>query len=186
MQSHEFISLIFLALSIFSPLQVFAQAKSVIDHSIEPSSPFSIALETLQSHIGYDFQSIGLLRRAMTHPSFSEESNKALSILGANVIETSVSLQSLTKNLDISSKDLNRLISEMSNVESSCAVDGMRLALQKVVRVSPKTNSSAPSVVCGAFRAIFGAIAVDTQMADEAGNVFWRVHSGQIGRALGL
>ncbi|KAF5946457.1 hypothetical protein HYC85_016685 [Camellia sinensis] len=185
MRSHEFISFVFLTLSIFSPLQVFARAKSVIDHSIEPSSPFSIALETLQNHIG-QVLSIGLLRRAMTHPSFSEESNKALSILGANVIETSVSLQSLTKNLDISSKDLNRLISEMSNVESSCAVDGMRLALQKVVRVSPKTNSSSPSVVCGAFRAIFGAIAVDTQMADEAGNVFWRVHSGQIGRALAL
>ncbi|KAA8540843.1 hypothetical protein F0562_024806 [Nyssa sinensis] len=134
----------------------------------------------------YSFQSIGLLRRAMTHSSYSEENNRALSVLGADVIETSVALRSLGKNIEISAKDLNRQISEISKVEKSCAVDGMRLGLQKVVRVSPKTNSSTPAVVCGAFRAIFGAIAIDTGKSDDAGSVFWSVHGGDVGRALTL
>ena len=120
----------------------------------------------------------------MTHGSFSEENNKALSVLGASVIETSASLRYLDKDIDISAKVLNLRVSEISKVETSCAVDGMRLGLQKVVRVSPKTNSSTPAIVCGAFRAIFGAIAVDTVNSDEAGKYFWVVHRrGEVGEA---
>ncbi|KAL6973267.1 Ribonuclease [Sarracenia purpurea var. burkii] len=187
MAPREFASVIFLALAVFSPLQVFAQSHSgdsILDVSIEQSSSFSVALETLQRQINYTFESIGLLRRAMTHASFSEENNQALSILGAHVIEASVALRSLVKDVDISSKDLSRQMSEISNVQSSCTADGLWLGLQKVVRVSPKTNSSTPVVVCGTFRAIFGAIAVDAEGSDHAGRVFLRVHGGHIGRAL--
>lgn len=113
----------------------------------------------------------------MTHASFSEENNRALSILGMSIIETSVSFQCLLDDNDISSKALNRAIAEVSNVESSCAVDGMRLGLHNAIRVSPKTNSTTPAIVCGAFRAIFGAIALDSGKSDDAGNVFWNVHS---------
>ncbi|KAL5747242.1 hypothetical protein ACOSP7_024242 [Xanthoceras sorbifolium] len=156
------------------------------DQSFKFSSPFETALETLQSHMNYTFKSIALLRRAMTHASFSEENNRALSILGENVIGTSVAFSSLRKDIEISPKDLNRRILEISNVESSCAVDGMRLGLQKVVRVSSKTSSTTPVVVCGAFRAIFGAIAIDTGNSDDAGRFFLRVHGGDVGKALPL
>lgn len=122
----------------------------------------------------------------MTHSSFSEENNRALSILGAKVIETSVSFHALIKDIDISSKDLNRRISNIDNVESSCAVDGIRLGLNKVIRVSSKTNSSTPAIVCGGFRAIFGAIAVDTGKSDDAGDVFLRVHGGAAGKAFAM
>lgn len=134
--------------------------------------------------ISYTFEKIDLLRRAMTHASFSEENNRALSIFGASVIETAVSFQSLSKDIDFSSKDLNRIIAEVSKVESSCTGDASRLGLQKVVRVSPKTNSSAPSVVCGAFRAIFGAIAIDAANCSAAAKVFWDVHGAKLGVAL--
>ncbi|XP_031277531.1 protein NUCLEAR FUSION DEFECTIVE 2-like [Pistacia vera] len=147
------------------------------------SSRFEAALETLQKQIGYNFKSIDMLRRAMTHPSFSEENNRALSILGSYVIETSVSLHFLRKDIDISPKDLNRRISDISNVETSCADDGLRLGLHKVIRVSSRTNSSIPGVVCGAYRAIFGAIAIDTKKSDDAGDVFWKVHGGEVGKA---
>ncbi|XP_058114898.1 protein NUCLEAR FUSION DEFECTIVE 2 [Magnolia sinica] len=138
------------------------------------SSPFSIALETLEKNIGYEFQSIDLLGRAMTHASYSADNNRALAILGLDVIQTAVSLRSLKENIDISAKDLNSLIVEISK-EASCAAYGFRLGLQNVVRVSTKTNSSAPVVVCGAFKAVFGAVAVDTSKADDAGDVFWKV-----------
>lgn len=138
------------------------------------------------SIFSYTFQSNGLLRRAMTHGSFSEENNRALSILGANVIETSLSLRLLKMDIDMSPKELNLRIAEISAVESSCLVDGMRLGLQKVVRVSPKTNSSTSPVVCGAFRALFGAIAIDAGKSDDAGKIFWSVHGGNVGGALAL
>ncbi|KAJ7956262.1 protein NUCLEAR FUSION DEFECTIVE 2 [Quillaja saponaria] len=183
MHFRRFIVFTFFLLVILPNIQGQA-ASELHDRSFKLLSPFSLALETLQKQLGYTFKNIGLLRRAMTHASFSLDNNKALSILGASVIETSVSLQSLVKDFEISAEDLNRQIVEVSKVETSCAVDGMRLGLHKVIRISSRTNSSAPSVVCGAFRAIFGAIAIDTGKSDDAGKIFWSVHGGQVGGAL--
>lgn len=185
MASRLFIVFVVFILALFSFPQTFA-TKQLHDQRFIPSSPFPSALETLQKQINYSFTNIGLLRRAMTHSSFSEENYRSLSILGASIIEESVSLWYLGKDIDISAKDLNRHILEMSKVDSSCAVDAMRLGLQKVVRVSSKTSSSTPTVVCGAFRALFGAIAIDTGNLDDAGSVFWSVHGGNFGQALAL
>ncbi|XP_060204822.1 protein NUCLEAR FUSION DEFECTIVE 2 isoform X2 [Lycium barbarum] len=135
----------------------------------------------------YTFQDVELLRRAMTHASYSGENNRALSILGEKVIEGSVSLQLLSKNIDMSPKDLNRAIVDLSsNVVTSCVADGERLDLQKIIRVSRKTNSSAPAVVCGAFRAMFGAIAIDKSSLDSAGKVFLSVHGKGMEKAVAM
>ncbi|KAL5064673.1 hypothetical protein RYX36_026410 [Vicia faba] len=149
-------------------------------------SPFASSLETLQKQLGYTFKTISLLRRSMTHASFSEENNKAFSIFGATIIETSVSFNLLSKDVDVSAKEMNRRLSLISNVDSSCAVDGLRLGLHKVVRVSPKTNSSSTAVVCGAFRSIFAAIALDTGDLDTAGNVFLTVHGRDLGFSMDM
>lgn len=126
----------------------------------------------------YTFKVVGLLRRAMTHSSYSEENYKALSILGESVIAASVALQSVRKDVDISAEDLNLVIAETSKVEGSCNAGGIRLGLQNIVRVARNTNATTPSVVCGAFRALFGAIAVDAASSDEAGEVYWKIRSG--------
>ncbi|PON61089.1 Ribonuclease III domain containing protein [Parasponia andersonii] len=179
---------IFITIVVLAILPQFrGDPESQLRHqSSEPSSSFSKALEILQKQIGYNFQSTGLLRRAMTHSSFSEENNRALSLLGASLIETSASLHYIQNDIDISAKDLTARVTDISKVETSCARDGTRLGLPKVVRVSDRsrTNSSTPSVVCGAFRAIFGAIAIDTGKSDDAGTVFWAVHGGKAGEAL--
>lgn len=133
----------------------------------------------------YTFDNVPLLARAMTHASYSEENNRALSILGSRVIDASVILQLLDKNLDISAKDLNNRISEFSK-ESSCAADGMKFGLEKVIRVSPKTNSSAPGVVCGAYRAIFGAVALDSESLDVGKTVFWGIRQYSAGKSLSI
>ncbi|XP_010533502.1 PREDICTED: protein NUCLEAR FUSION DEFECTIVE 2 [Tarenaya hassleriana] len=184
MASHRFTLVALLFIEIFSSAsQIYAG--SAIRGRIELHfSPFASALETLQKQIGYNFSNTNLLRRAMTHASYSEENNKALSILGTHIIETSVSLHFLTKDIDVSSKELNRLISEVSNVNSSCALDGKRLGLQKIIRVSHKTDASNSVIICGAFRAIFGAIATDAEMVDDAIKVFWKVHGGQTGKVV--
>ncbi|CAI8615814.1 unnamed protein product [Vicia faba] len=116
----------------------------------------------------------------------SEENNKAFSIYGTTIIETSVSFNLLSKDVDVSAKEVNRRLSLISNVDSSCAVDGLRLGLHKVVRVSPKTNSSSTAVVCGAFRSIFAAIALDTGDLDTAGNVLLTVHGRDLGFSMDM
>uniref|UniRef100_A0A803N3E4 Uncharacterized protein n=1 Tax=Chenopodium quinoa TaxID=63459 RepID=A0A803N3E4_CHEQI len=104
-------------------------------------------------YFSYTFHRIDLLQRAMTHASFSEENNRALSILGTSIIEHLCPL------------------AKACNVESSCPVDGMRLGLHKIVRVSHNTNCTTPAIVCGAFRAIFAAVALDSGKSDDASSV---------------
>ncbi|XP_008777262.2 protein NUCLEAR FUSION DEFECTIVE 2 [Phoenix dactylifera] len=147
------------------------------------SSSFSAALETLQEQIGYDFQRVYLLRRAMTHPSYSLENCRALSILGLSAVEASAALRLLLNDTDASAETVSRRIAEVSGV-NACAASGARLGLEKIVRVSPGTNSSSPAVLCAAIRAIFGAVAVDAGNIDSAGNVFWNVHGGSAATAM--
>ncbi|KAL6524415.1 ribonuclease III activity protein [Orobanche hederae] len=176
--------LLLLVTLVSSSPQAFAEEpSSVFDVTFKASTPFSVALDTLQKQINYTFESVELLRRAMTHASYSEENNKALSILGSSIIESSIALQSLIKDADISAKDLNCMIADASRVESSCNADGTRLGLQKILRASRKTNVMAPAVVCGAFRAVLGAVAVDAGSSDEAGRVYAKIHRG-IGKAM--
>lgn len=168
-------SLASIAISFSLPFQVTDQLQ--YENSQLTSSEFSTSLETLQKRIVYEFKNINLLRRAMTHASYSGENNKALSDLGLDVIKTSIALNCLKKDIDISVRDLNRQITKVTEV-NTCAIEGTRLGLQNIIRVPVKGNSSAPPVVCGGFRGLFGAIAVDTGKADDAGNVFWNVHRG--------
>uniref|UniRef100_A0A453ML44 RNase III domain-containing protein n=1 Tax=Aegilops tauschii subsp. strangulata TaxID=200361 RepID=A0A453ML44_AEGTS len=51
------------------------------------SSPFDAALAALQGRIGYAFRSPDLLRRAMTHASYSRENGRALAVLGLAAAE---------------------------------------------------------------------------------------------------
>ncbi|KAL3512897.1 hypothetical protein ACH5RR_025614 [Cinchona calisaya] len=177
--------LLLLSLTLYSVHLYQVQSLRLSSFPAEPFSPFSIALKTLQSDINYTFENVQLLGRAMTHASYSEENNRALSILGSGVIESSMVLQLVDKNLDISGKDLNHRISEFSK-EASCAADGMRLRLEKVIRVSSKTNSSAPGVVCGAYRAFFGAVTLDSESLDTAGGVFLGIWEDRVGKAMAM
>ncbi|KAL3835181.1 hypothetical protein ACJIZ3_009917 [Penstemon smallii] len=164
----------------------FTLYQGLFAESFKMSTPFSIALDNLQNQINYTFKNVELLRRALTHASFSEENNKALSVLGESVIGTSVALRLLTNDVDTSSKDLNLRMAEASNVETSCAVDGTRLGLDKILRVSRKTNVTVPASEHYTFRAVFGAIAVDASSSDDAGRVYGVVHRGGAGRAMAM
>ncbi|CAH2034001.1 unnamed protein product [Thlaspi arvense] len=172
---------------IFSSSSSQVRATSETNARIESfSSPFATDLATLQTQIGYKFTNVDLLRRAMTHGSYSQENNKALSIFGTHIIEASVSLRFLAKDIDISSKVLTHLIAEVSNVNSSCALDGNRLGLERIIRVSRKTDASNSAILCAGFRAIFGAIATDSGLVDDAIKTFWKVHGDRAGKLVSM
>jgi hypothetical protein len=64
------------------------------------SSPFDAALSQLQARIGYDFRAPDLLRRAMTHASYSRENGRALAVLGLAASQSAAALRALANDYD--------------------------------------------------------------------------------------
>lgn len=144
-----------------------------------PSPPFSAGLEILQKQIGYQFKSVDLLRQAMTHPSYSLDNNHALSLLGLNAMDAAAALSLVAVDPNTSPAAFNARIAKISGIDN-CVSAGKRLAIESLVRVARKTSASSPNVICGAYRAIFGAIAVDAGGLDAASKALWRVLDGGI------
>ncbi|KAM0928689.1 hypothetical protein ACQ4PT_002636 [Festuca glaucescens] len=138
------------------------------------SSPFDAALAALQKQIGYAFQSPDLLRRAMTHASYSRENGRALAVLGLAASQSAAALRALTADRDASPSAVSRATRDAAG-EAACAAAGARAGIPAIVRVAGGTKASAAPVVCGAVRALVGAVAVDNGTADAAAEVFWRL-----------
>ncbi|CAN6291036.1 unnamed protein product [Urochloa humidicola] len=139
------------------------------------SSPFDAALSKLQARIGYAFRAPDLLRRAMTHASYSRENGRALAVLGLAAAQSAAALGALAADNDAASSAVSRRASEAAS-EVACAAAGAHVGIPAIVRVASRTSASAAPVVCGALRALIGAVAVDANSTDAAGEVFWRLH----------
>jgi dsRNA-specific ribonuclease len=135
------------------------------------TSPFDAALAALQSRVGYAFRAPSLLRRAMTHASYSRENGRALAVLGLAAAESAAALRALAADGDAAPSAVSRATSEAAS-GAACARAGARLGIPHVVRVAGRTSASAPTVVCSALRALVGA-----NSTDAAGEVFWRLHA---------
>jgi len=160
-------------LALFTILCI-SQAYSVAEQKIHPvmKSPYTSGMEELQTKIKYQFKDQVLLTRAMTHASFSQENNGALSILGSEIIDSAISFRYLWKNSTISKRDL---ASQKANLSNSGALlkDAFDLQLHELIRVAPKMDPKAKNVVFGCYRALFGAIGVDARNLDAARGKFW-------------
>jgi dsRNA-specific ribonuclease len=131
----------------------------------------------------YQFKTIDLLKQALTHPSYSQENNRALSILGLSTAEAAASLRLLANNADASAKAVSSAVANASSL-STCAASGKRLGFGAIVRVASKIDASNPSVICSALRAVFGAVAVDSGSVDSAAKVFLKVYKAGFGVAV--
>ncbi|XP_062213064.1 protein NUCLEAR FUSION DEFECTIVE 2 [Phragmites australis] len=139
------------------------------------SSPFDAALATLQTQIGHSFRAPDLLRRAMTHASYSRENGRALAVLGLAAAQSAAAIRSLSADHDATASAVARRAREAAS-EAACAAAGTSVGIPAIVRVAGGVNASADPVICGAFRALIGAVAVDANSTDTAGEVFWRLH----------
>ncbi|KQK12028.1 hypothetical protein BRADI_1g01120v3 [Brachypodium distachyon] len=139
------------------------------------SSPFDAALAALEKRIGYGFRSPGLLRRSMTHASYSRENGRALAVLGLACAQSAAALRVLAADRDAAASAVSRGTRDAAG-EAACAAAGQRVGIPSIVRVAGGTKASAAPVVCGALRALVGAVALDNGTADAAGEVFWRLH----------
>ncbi|KAL6909357.1 hypothetical protein ACP4OV_001638 [Aristida adscensionis] len=137
--------------------------------------PFDAALAALQARIGYGFRDPGLLRRAMTHASYSRENGRALAVLGLAASQSAAALRALADDHDAAASAVSRR-ARGAAAEAACAAAGARAGIPSIVRVADRTDASAAPVVCGALRALVGAVAVDANSTDAAGELFWRLH----------
>ncbi|XP_078154262.1 ribonuclease III family protein [Carex rostrata] len=160
-----------------------AYGSSIDFSSSSSSSSFAAALETLQKQIGYQFKTIDLLKQALTHPSYSQENNRALSILGLSSAEAAASLRLLSINADASASSISSAVADASRL-STCATAGKRLGIGAIVRVASGTDASTPSVICTALRGVVGAVAVDSGSVDAAAKVFLTVYKSGLGAAV--
>ncbi|XP_047071444.1 protein NUCLEAR FUSION DEFECTIVE 2 [Lolium rigidum] len=162
-------AVLFLLLAVFGTSHPQAAAAEAL-----ASSPFDAALAALQGQIGYAFRSPDLLRRAMTHASYSRENGRALAVLGLAASQSAAALRALAADRDAPAAAVSRAARDAAG-EAACAAAGARAGIPAIVRVAGGTKASAAPVVCGALRALVGAVAVDNGTADAAAEVFWRL-----------
>lgn len=143
-------------------------------HPRATASPFDAALAKLQARIGYAFRAPDLLRRAMTHASYSRENGRALAVLGLSASQSAAALGALAADNDAAASAVRSRASEAASV-AACADAGKHAGIPAIVRVANSTSASAAPVVCGAFRALIGAVAVDANSTDAALEVFWKL-----------
>ncbi|PWA78160.1 ribonuclease III domain-containing protein [Artemisia annua] len=163
-----FVAVVITATVLFSSPTVSAQLRSF---------HFTNELDRIERIIDYKFQNIWYLRRAMTHSSYSDENNKDLSIIGLGIINATVARDTFTRRLNSSSKAVNDRLS-MTNNENVCAAYGTFLRLESVVRVSASFDSSNSSILSGAFKALLGAIALDSGKIADAEKLFLGILDG--------
>ena len=75
-------------------------------------------LEGFSLRIGYRFNDPGLLRRALTHRSYSTTNNERLEFLGDSVVNCTIALELYHKFPQLSEGELSRLRASLVNQPS--------------------------------------------------------------------
>lgn len=120
--------------------------------------------EVLQERIGYRFRDYALLRRALTHRSYSSDHNERLEFLGDSVVNFAVALLLFEKFPDA---DEGRLSRQRSNLVSqgSLAAIAQDIGLGQVLRLGEGELKSGgaerPSLLADALEAVAGAVFLD-------------------------
>jgi ribonuclease-3 len=123
-----------------------------------------MALSTLQSAIGYTFNSAALIQQAVTHRSFSGNNNERLEFLGDSVLNFIVAHQLYLSFPKLPEGDLSRLRAQLVKESSLCEI-ALTLSLKDHLKLGEGELKSAgwrrPSILADALEAIVGAVYLD-------------------------
>ncbi|WP_317929365.1 ribonuclease III [Halioxenophilus sp. WMMB6] len=128
----------------------------------------NINLDSLQTRLGYQFQDVGLLKRALTHRSFSADHNERLEFLGDSILGVVVGYHLFSKFPEASEGQLTRLRASLVKGEtlaelareldiSSCLILG-----EGEVRSGGKERES---ILADALESVIGAIFLDADLS---------------------
>lgn len=118
----------------------------------------------LQQHLDYTFQNEELLRRALTHRSYSIAHNERLEFLGDSILNFSVASLLFKRLRQQNEGDLSRIRSSLVN-QSTLAELATQLGLPDMMLLGEGELKSGgfrrPSILADTVEAIFGAIYLD-------------------------
>lgn len=123
-----------------------------------------MSLVSLQSSIGYTFNTATLLQLAVTHRSFSGNNNERLEFLGDSVLNFIVAHQLYQSFAKLPEGDLSRLRAQLVKESSLCEI-ALTLNLKDYLKLGEGELKSAgwrrPSILADALEAIVGAVYLD-------------------------
>jgi ribonuclease III len=123
------------------------------------------ALVALQQRLGYRFTQPELLRRALTHRSFSAEHNERLEFLGDAVLSLGVSALLYARHGGSDEGDLTRVRAHLVR-EDSLHRAALALGVPEVLRMSEGESRGGgalrPSLLADAVEAVIGAVFLDS------------------------
>ncbi len=131
-------------------------------------------LERLQLRLQYRFQDLDLLRRALTHRSFSADHYERLEFLGDSVLGLAVSDMLYAQLGSLAEGDLSRVRANLVRQETlhKLALD---LGLSELLRLGEGEMRSGgpkrPSILADALESVLGAVYLDAGFAAAQGVV---------------
>lgn len=124
----------------------------------------SAALAALQLRLGYRFEQVSLLSRALTHRSHSADHNERLEFLGDAVLNITISRLLYDRFSGSDEGDLTRVRAHLVREESLHRV-ALALRLPEVLKLSEGEarggGAQRPSILADATEAILGAVYLD-------------------------
>lgn len=124
-----------------------------------------LPLSELENRIGYKFKNESLLKRAMTHRSFSSENNERLEFLGDSVLNCVIGNALFLKDKHFDEGSLSRVRSNLVK-QSALAEIAERIGISEFLRVGEGElhtgGNRRPSTIADAVEAIFGAVFTDS------------------------
>lgn len=89
------------------------------------------------------------------------------------MVQQAIALRLIQKNPDIAKGDLVSYMEDLSG-EKVCSKEALALGLDSVIMVARNVDINNRKILAAAFRAIFGAIAVDDGPT-KANLVYWKI-----------
>lgn len=129
-------------------------------------------LSALQSRLQYRFEDELLLRRALTHRSFSADHNERLEFLGDSVLNLAVAALLFERLRTLPEGDLSRVRANLVKQDTLHRL-ALHLSLADVLQLGEGEAKSGghkrPSILADALEAVIGAVYLDTgYLAAEA------------------
>lgn len=122
----------------------------------------------LISQLGHQFAQPELLRRALTHRSYSASHNERLEFLGDSVLNCTIAKYLYDRFPDMPEGDLSRLRSNLVNQQTLSQL-ASKLNLGDLLHLGEGERKSAgyrrPSILADALEAVFGAVMLDAGFA---------------------
>ena len=132
---------------------------------LSSSAPTNNSLNGLQQRLQYQFKNVELLKRAVTHRSFSSDHNERLEFLGDSVLGVAIATMLYERLSDLPEGDLSRVRANLVRQETLHQL-ALELGIPEVLKLGEGESKSGgqkrPSILADALEALIGAVYLDS------------------------